>query len=65
MYLEWPDFEAEQKKKAKAKRQKKKDDFIVSDSDDDVGDKGKGSKARKQQSMFHIESFVMHLLIVL
>jgi len=62
MYLEWPDFEAQQKQKAKAKRQKKKDEFIVSDSDADDGDK-KGGKAKKQQSKFHIESLVTHLPI--
>jgi hypothetical protein len=32
MALEWPDFEAEQKKKEKAKRKKPKG-FVVSDSD--------------------------------
>ena len=62
MYLEWPDFEAQRKEKAKAKRQMNKDDFIVSDSDDDDGDK-QGSKAKKHQSTFHIESSITHLLI--
>ena len=44
MYLEWPDLEAQQKRKAKAKRQKKKD-FIASNSDDDSGDRKRGSLA--------------------
>ena len=62
MYLEWPDFEAQQKQKAKAKRQKEKDPLFVSDSNDDDRDK-KGSKAKKHRSMFHIESLATHLLI--
>ena len=64
MYLEWPDFEAQQKQKAKVKRWEKKNDFIVSDSDDDDEDK-KGSRAKKQResSMFHIESLLMLLPI--
>ena len=46
-----------------SKCQKEKDDLFVSDSGDDDGDKKKGSKAKRHQSVFHIELLVTHLLI--
>jgi hypothetical protein len=44
--LEWPDFEAEEKKREKAKRKKVADDFIVSDSDDSGSDRPKNKKKK-------------------
>lgn len=47
MALEWPDFEAEQKKKTKARRQSKKGGFIVKDSDSDSDDLGPRKKRKE------------------
>jgi hypothetical protein len=47
MALEWPDFEAEQKKKEKARRQSKKDGFIVEDSDEDSDDLRPGKRKKE------------------
>ncbi|KAJ7660054.1 SNF2 family N-terminal domain-containing protein [Mycena rosella] len=51
MSLEWPDFEAEQKKKEKTKKTKPADDFIVSDSDDSGTDRPTKKKGKKDRGL--------------
>lgn len=63
MSLEWPDFEAEQKKKLKAMRKKSAQHPIASDSDSDSED-DKSNKKRRKQGMLasHAVSEIVKLI---
>ncbi|KAJ7336392.1 SNF2 superfamily protein [Mycena albidolilacea] len=55
--LEWPDFEAEEKKREKAKRKKVADDFIVSDTDDSGSDRPKNKKKKDRGLLFQVDFY--------
>ncbi|KAJ7484700.1 SNF2 superfamily protein [Mycena latifolia] len=58
MSLEWPDFEAEQKKKEKARRSKPAaDDFVVSDSDDSGTDRPKNKRKKDRGLLFQVDFY--------
>ncbi|KAJ6590535.1 SNF2 superfamily protein [Mycena vulgaris] len=57
MSLEWPDFEAEQKKKEKARRNKPADDFVVSDSDDSGTDRPKNKRKKDRGLLFEVDFY--------
>lgn len=57
MAMEWPDYEADQRRKEKAARKKgnTSEDWIVSDSDDDVAPKAGRKRKYEKGLLFQVD----------
>ncbi|KAJ7076087.1 SNF2 superfamily protein [Mycena belliarum] len=55
--MEWPDFEADQKRKEKARRKKPADDFVVSDSDDSGTDRPKTKRKKDRGLLYQVDFY--------